>query len=224
MSNIEKSKDFLQKNAIPLSIGLVVLLLGYGVYRIFFKSKLVVPLDPDPNFPTPIITEQQARIKAQTIKSALSGADDEELIYEQFAGNLGINDVVLMNNEYIKLFNKSMVDELQSDLNSSEISTIGFLIGKFYNGNLPDNEALRLADELENSMSGLSTDLTKTKKLLISLSNADYQKVYNKFGERFSIRIIGTGFNGNLTEWLKIVYVIETDFQNALKRKFPNIF
>ncbi|WP_440066683.1 hypothetical protein [Tenacibaculum discolor] len=93
---------------------------------------------------------------------------------------------------------------------------------------IDDAKANRIADSLHISMASIGTDYSRIKMLLDGLSSSDFAKVYNRFGTRGYIDIIGVGTNVagaakfNLTQWF------ESELTHAqlreLKTLYPAIF
>lgn len=74
---------------------------------------------------------------------------------------------------------------------------------------LTDLESSRYADELHVAMASMGTDFEVIKSVLSKLNDSSYRQVYNSFGTRGYIDIIGSGTDLplatqlNLTQWFK---------------------
>lgn len=73
---------------------------------------------------------------------------------------------------------------------------------------ISDNEANQYADVLHTAMGSIGTDFVKIKEVFKNLTEQDFYKVFNKFGDRGYFDWLGVGIDImypkmlNLTQWL----------------------
>ncbi|WGH76139.1 hypothetical protein P8625_02935 [Tenacibaculum tangerinum] len=93
---------------------------------------------------------------------------------------------------------------------------------------IDDSKAYRLADILHVSMASIGTDFESIKIALSGLSPSDYAKVYNRFGTRGYIDIVGVGTNLPTATKLNLTQWFQSELTNyeilELKRLYPLIF